>query len=298
MRSIVLLQTFVQAADRLSLSEAGRDLGVAKSVVSKRLGQLEAECGAMLLVRTTRRVALTPAGAVYLEHARQAIAAMRRAREEVQDLRAELSGLIRVTAPVAWGQRVLGRILPVFLAQHKAVEIDLLLEDRLIDLAQERIDLGLRMTAQAPPDLVAIPLARLDWVICASPAYLAAAGEPEEPAALAGHACLNYWRHMRHNRWDLARGASIVTVQVASRYRANHPEAVADAAVAGLGIALLPAYFVAPELADGRLVRVLPDWTARTEFGDAVTAVALPDRVRFARTQALLGFLRAQLRPG
>lgn len=292
-----MLAAFVRVAEHLSISAAARELGVAKSVVSKRLVQLEAAVGATLLTRSTRHVSLTPAGAVYLEFARQALDAVRRADEELRTLRADLTGLIRVTAPVSWGHRVVGRLLPAFLAQHPGLEIELLLDDRLMDLAHERIDIALRMSAVQSPDLVSMPLTRLDWVICAAPAYLATAAPPTEPEALMQHPCLNYWRASRHDRWELMSAGRIVAVQVRSRYRANHPEAVADAAVAGLGIALLPLYFVEREIAEGTLVRLLPEWSARTDFGDAVAAVALPDRIRFAKNQALLRFLRARLQP-
>ena len=291
-----MLAAFLCVADHLSVSAAARELGLGKSVVSKRLAQLEAAVGAPLLARSTRRVSLTPAGLVYCDHARQALAAVRKAEEELRTLRADLTGLIRVTAPVSWGQRVVGRLLPAFLARHPGLEIELQLDDRPLDLARERIDLALRMTAAPPQDLVAVPLTRLDWLLCAAPAYLAGAAPPSEPEQLPAHPCLTYWRTSRNDRWDLVAGTRTVTVQVGSRYRANHPEAVADAAVAGLGIALLPRYFVDRELAAGSLVRLLPDWTARTEFGDAVTALLPPDRARFARNQALLRFLRARLR--
>lgn len=297
MLSIDMLRAFIQVAEQHSVSAAARELGTAKSVVSKRLAQLESDLGTTLFARGARRVTLTPAGLVYLDFARRTLDLMARAHEDVRSLRTQLTGLIRLTAPISWGHRVLGRLLPAFLARYPEVEVELLLDDRPMDLAQDRIDLALRMSATTPPDLVAIPLARLDWVICAAPSYLAGAPAPREPEQLASHPCLNYWREARHNRWELVSGERSVTVQVSGRYRANHPEAVADAAVAGLGVALLPLYFVERELADGRLIRVLPHWTARTEFGAGIVAVALPDRIRFARNQALLRFLRAHLQP-
>jgi DNA-binding transcriptional LysR family regulator len=297
MLSTDLLAAFVSVAEHLSVSAAARELGVGKSIVSKRLAQLESRVGATLLARSTRQVSLTPAGVIYVEFARRALDLAERAQEDLRTLRTELTGLIRLTAPVSWGQRILGPLLPAFLAEHPGLEIEFLLADRLMDLAYERIDLALRMSAFTPPDLVSIPLTRLDWVICAAPSYLAGTTPPTEPADLAQHPCLNYWRDMRQNRWELTSGGKRAVVQVSSRYRANHPEAVVDAAVAGLGVALLPLCFVEQEMADGRLVRLLPDWTARTEFGNAITAVALPDRIRFAKNQALLQFLRAKLRP-
>ena len=293
--SIDMLTAFVGVAERLSVTAAAQDLGLTKSVLSKRLAQLEHTLGATLLARSTRKISLTPAGLLYLEHARRLLADATTASEAVRGLRTTLAGSIRVTAPVNWGHRVVGRLLPEFLALHPALEIELLLEDRLIDLAAEGIDLALRMSARRTPDLVMIPLTRLDMVMCAAPSYLAAAGTPRTPEELASHLCLTYWRNVRNDRWNLLDENRRVTLRVTSRYRANHPEAVSDAAAAGLGIALLPLVFVAQDLAEGRLVQVLPTWSAETEFGDTVSVVALPDRLRLGRNQALLGFLKARL---
>lgn len=292
-----MLAAFVRVAERLSVTAAAQELGLAKSVVSKRIAQLEQALGATLLERSTRRISLTPSGLLYMEHARRLLADAAAGGEALRGLRTTLAGSIRVTAPVSWGHRVLGRLLPEFVALHPALEIELLLDDRLMDLGAEGVDLALRMSARRAPDLVMVPLMRLDLVMCAAPAYLARAGEPRTPEGLAGHSCLSYWRNVRHDRWDLVGEDRRVTLRVTSRYRANHPEAVADAAAAGLGIALLPLVFVTRELADGRLVRVLPAWSADTEFGDTVSAVALPDRLRLGRNQALLQFLKQRLGP-
>jgi len=295
--SINMLAAFVRVAERLSVTAAAQELGLAKSVVSKRLMQLEQELGVILLARSTRRISLTPAGLLYLEHARRLLTDATAASEALRGLHTTLAGLIRVTAPVSWGHRVVGRLLPEFLALHPALEIELLLEDRLMDLAAEGIDLALRMSARRTPDLVMIPLMRLDLVMCAAPAYLAGAGAPQTPEELTGHSCLSYWRNIRHDRWVLLGEDRRVTLRVSSRYRVNHPEAVANAAEAGLGIALLPLVFITRELADGRLVQVLQAWSVETEFGETVSAVALPDRLRLGRNQALLQFLKARLRP-
>ncbi len=292
-----MLLAFVKVADTLSVSAAARELGVVKGVVSKRVAQLEAALGVPLLIRTTRRMALTSAGDVYLEYARLALATVQRADEELRTLRSELTGLIRVTAPVSWGQRVAGRLLPAFLLQHTALEVELLLADQIMDLAQERIDIGLRMTASPAPDLVSVPLARLDWVICASPAYLAGVVPPQVPEDLSAHPCMAYWRVSRDSLWHLQAPGRRVSVRVRSRFRPNNPEAACYAALAGLGVALLPRYVCEDEIARGELLPLLPGWTPMTDFGDHITAVALPDRIRFSRNQALLRFLRANLRP-
>ena len=295
-----MLAAFVQVAEHLSVSAAAQTLGVSKSVVSKRVAQLEQAVRATLFARSTRRVALTPAGEAYLDFARNALRAVADADERLRDLRQELSGQIRITAPVSWGQQVLAPLLPDFLARHPAIEIDLLLGDRLMDIAYERIDLALRMSATGLPDLVATPVARLDWVVCAAPAHLARAGTPHAPADLQAHPCMSYWRERSDNAWVLQdnRSGAQQTVWVQGRYHANNPEAVAQAAVAGLGVALLPAYVCAADLAAGRLLRLLQGWTPVTKFGNQITAVAAPDRMRLLRNRALLDHLRQQLAPG
>ncbi len=294
-----MLAAFVQVAEHLSVSAAAQTLGASKSVVSKRVAQLEQAVRATLFARSTRRVALTPAGEAYLDFARNALRAVADADERLRDLRLELSGQIRITAPASWGQHVLAPLLPAFLAQHPAIEIELILGDRLMDIAYERIDLALRMSATGVPDLVSTPVARLIWVVCAAPAYLTRAGTPAVPADLQAHHCMSYWRERSDNAWVLQSDSSgeQQKVWVQGRYHANNPEAVAQAALAGLGVALLPAYVCADDLAAGRLQHLLTGWTPVTKFGNQITAVAAPDRLRLLRNRALLAHLRQQLSP-
>jgi len=292
-----MLAAFVKVAERSSVSAAALDLGVGKSVVSKRVAQLEAAVKATLFSRSTRRIALTPAGEAYLDFARRALDEVTAAEERLRGLRAELVGQIRLTAPVSWGQRVLAQGLPQFLRRHPAIEIELLLGDRLMDLAYERVDIGLRWTAAAPQDLVSQPVARVAWVVAAAPSYLAEAGLPRQPQDLAAHPCLSYWRDSADDTWTLDSAGRREAVRVRSRYHANNPEAVAEAALAGLGIAMIPRYLCDDALADGRLVAVLPDWTPQTKFGTTIFAVAAPERMRFARNQALLAYLRERFGP-
>ncbi len=293
-----MLATFVKVAEHLGVSAAAAELDISKSVVSKRVAQLEQAVQATLFARSTRRIALTPAGETYLDFARQALLALGNADERLRDLRQSLSGQIRITAPGSWGQKVLAGLMPGFLARHPAIEVELLLDDRLMDIAYERIDIALRMTATATPDLRVTPVARLDWVICAAPAHLDATGLPHIPKIpqdLQAHPCMSYWRESSDDSWQLTRGDEVQRVRVHSRYHANNADAVASAAVAGLGVALLPLYVCAEDIAAGRLVRLLPDWTPVTKFGNTINAVATPERMQLTRNRALLDYLRGQL---
>ena len=290
-----MLEAFVKVADHLSVSAAAADLGMSKGGVSKRIAQLEQAVRATLFSRSTRKIALTPAGEIYLDFARAALAAIGSADESLRTLRSDLTGQIRLTAPFSWGQRVLAPVASEFLAVHPGIEIELLLEDRLLDVAYERIDIALRATASSAQGLVAIPVARVDWVVVAAPAYLARAEVPQEPDDLARHPCMSYWRESSDESWQFVAGQQTVTTRVRGRFRANNPEAIAGAALAGLGIALLPLYVCDADIAAGRLVKLLPAWVPVTKFSAQVIAVVAPDRMRLSRNQALIDFLRERL---
>lgn len=292
-----MLEAFVKVADRLSVSAAAADLDQGKAVVSKRVAQLEARLKVTLFSRSTRKIALTPAGEAYLDFARRALREVNSAEERLRELRSELSGRIRVSATVSWGQRVLALQLPEFLRLHPGVELELSLSDRLVDLAVDRTDLALRWSAShAPPGLVVEPAATVRWLLVAAPGYLAQAGTPRKPADLATHECLSYWRETSDDTWVLAdqRGRR-QAVQVGARFHANDVEAVTAAAHAGLGLALLPGYLCEPALADGRLTHVLERWTPLTRYGTQVTLLATPERMRIARIRALATFLQHRL---
>lgn len=290
-----MLAAFVKVADSASVSRAAIALGVGKSVVSKRVAQLEEHVGAMLFARSTRRIALTPAGEAYAEFARRALAEMGAGEERLRALRSELTGRIRVSATVSWGQRVLAGKLPEFLRRHPAIEVELQLVDRMVDVAYERIDVALRWSATPPQGLVCEPVAVVGWLVVAAPGYLAEGGTPLVPADLARHSCLCYWREASDDLWALAHAGQMERVRVHGRYHVDNPEAVAEAAIAGLGVAMLPDYLCREELADGRLVRVLPGWAPQTRFGSLISAVSTAERMRLPRNQMLLGFLRQQL---
>ena len=293
--SLDMLQALVHVADSASVSQAAQALGVGKSVVSKRVAQLEQEVGATLFARSTRRVALTPAGEVYLAYARRALAELQAGEERLHALRADLTGTIRITASVSWGQRVLARILPTFLQRHPGVEVALQLVDRRVDVAYERIDLALRWTPLAPPGLVSTPVTRVGWNLVAAPSLLDTHGTPQTPQDLVQQDCLAYWSGAADDNWTLVQGDQAVSVRVCSRFHADNPEVVREAALAGLGIALLPDFLCADDLAQGHLQPVLADWTPQTRFGNTISAMATPERMRLVRNQGLLAFLREQL---
>ncbi|MGS0754406.1 LysR family transcriptional regulator [Roseateles sp. GG27B] len=167
--SFDMLAAFITVIDNASVSRAALELGVGKSVVSKRVAQLEQVVGATLFARSTRRIAPTPAGEAYADFARRALAEMSAGEERLRALRSDLTGRIRLSATVSWGQRVLAVKLPAFLRLHPSIEIELQLADRMVDVAYERIDIALRWSATPPPGLVCEPVAVVGWALVAAP---------------------------------------------------------------------------------------------------------------------------------
>jgi DNA-binding transcriptional LysR family regulator len=299
--SLDTLSAFVEVAKHLSVSRAAKALGIPKSAVSKRVANLEASVNTTLFSRSTRKIALTTAGELYFDFAQRTVVQARAAHESVQDLHAATSGAltgpIRLTAPVSWGQQVLAKQLPAFVMLHPGVEIELQLSDRMMDLAYERIDLALRWSTASMHGLASELIASVDWIYVASPSYLAQAGTPTHPHELVDHSCMCYWQENADDTWamsDARDPSQRVEVRVRSRFHANNPETVTEAAMAGCGIALLPGYACAQALRRKKLVRLLRGWTPETKFGTHITAVAAPERMRIARISALVGYLRTQ----
>lgn len=292
-----MLAAFVKVAELGSVSRAADQLDVGKGVVSKRVAQLESLLGATLFSRSTRRIALTAAGEAYADHARRALGELSAGHECIRALRSELTGSIRLTSTVSWGQRVLVKVLPEFARLHPGIELELHLDDRRVDLAYERFDCALRWSVRVSPHLVSTPVACVGWLLAAAPAYLAGEVSPAHPRDLVHCNGLGYWREADDDLWSLACADEVAEVTVRSRYRAANPEAVLEAAIAGLGVAMLPDYLCQEALSAGRLVRVLPAWTPQTKYGTAITAVATVESMRLPRIQALLAHLRQALAP-
>jgi DNA-binding transcriptional LysR family regulator len=275
-----MLEAFLKVAECRSVSQAAVSLDVAKSLISKRVAQLEERLETTLFSRSTRKVALTPAGETYVDYAKRALAEVSDGMERVRSLRTELNGNLRVTAPVSWGQRVLAKHLPEFLKMHPSLEIDLMLNDRMMDMAAERIDVALRWSSHSQHERLGIPLTEIKWFLTAAPAYIAQHGLPSEPVELNEHACIYYRRDSTDDHWTLQHNLAVnrsaprrVEVKVGGRYRVDNPEAVLESATAGL-------------------VKVLPPWIPQTKFGTHIVALCPPERKKISRNQALIEYLQ------
>ena len=264
-------------ASTRSFTEAARRLGLSKASASMRISELERRAGVPLVRRTTRSVGLTPAGQQLVDDTQQAFERIEHGFDRIRDLAGTPRGVVRVTAPVALGRQHIAPTLPAFLDRNPEIRLELDLNDRLVNLAQEGFDLAIRHT-QAPPEThVAWALCGSRSMLVASREYLRRHGMPEHPSQLSAHACLCYLRDAGGQSWsferEVRRRAERVAVPVGGPLKANNSEVLRDAALSGLGIALLPDFSAAGALGAGKLVPVLPDWRPLGFFGDRIFAL-------------------------
>lgn len=274
------MAVFVHVVDAGSFTAAAQRLGLNKSAVSKHITRLETRLSTRLLHRTTRALSLTEAGQLLYDSAAQSMGALEEARLALSNMNAEPRGALRVTAPVSFGRLCIAPLVPEFLARHPQLKLRLTLLDRVVDLAEEGYDLAIRVSSRLADNLVARPIGRVDYLLCASPAYLARHGRPRRPADLAQHNCLYYGVGDFSNQWTFVRrkGGEREAVPVTSNYVVNSSEVICDALSSDVGIGLLPVYTVRQAVADGRLTRLLSGWEVVGPFGSAAHAVWLPTR--------------------
>jgi DNA-binding transcriptional LysR family regulator len=291
-----------------SFTAAAKRLGVSKAAMSQRMAELERAAGVALVARTTRSARLTEAGQQLVDATGSAFETIAGAFAGIRDLAVTPRGRLRVTAPVALARQVIVPLLPAFLRAHPQVRIELDLSDRLVPLAQEGYDLAIRHTPAPPETHVAWTLCATRALLVASRAYLRRRGTPVVPADLAQHDCLPYLRAGEAPAWQLqplaadATGAAgagqKVTVPVGGCFAANNSEALREAALAGLGIALLPDFSAREALRAGKLVALLPGWQPVGSFGENLYAIR-PFSPQVPRAvQALVQHLREALQGG
>ena len=282
---------FARVVKAKSFSGAATRLGISKSRVSKSVARLEAVLGVRLLQRTTRRLSLTEVGEAYFEHCDRILDEMLLADGTVSSLHSEPRGRLRISAPVAFSTLHVASALPEFMAQYPELVVELSISDRLVDLVEEGFDLVLRIAPEPGQNLVARRLAPIRRKICASPAYLARCGIPASPHDLARHNCLDYTYMKTQGFWHLKGPAGDISIPVSGSLRINDDEALSQAVLGGLGLALLPTFIIGRELQAGRLVEVLPGYVPVERF---IYALHLPNRHLPQKVRACIDFLAAR----
>jgi DNA-binding transcriptional LysR family regulator len=288
MNRLLEMEIFTTVADAGSISGAADRLDMAKSAVSKRLADLESRLGVSLMTRTTRRLSLTDAGADFYKNCTTILAEVAAAEAGVTEADAELSGPIRIAAPLSFGLQHLGPVLVKFMQQHPAINVTMDFNDRQIDLVAEGFDLGIRIAKLSDSTLVARKLTPVRVVVSASPAYWAANGRPKKPADLKNHKALRYTLAAQRNWTYVAPDGTRGSVTVPTQHAANNGAFLRAAAVAGLAIVRLPAFIVHEQIDSGELEPVLLDYC----WNDIHAWAVYPQTRRLpARVRALIDYL-------
>jgi DNA-binding transcriptional LysR family regulator len=292
MDRIECMRAFVETVRANGFAAAARVLDVPRSKISKQVQALEESLGVQLLMRTTRSLHLTAAGADYFDAAREVLAALEEAEQRARDGVAQLRGLLRVNAPMSFGVRMLAPLLPAFHAKHPDVQLQIALSDQQIDPVRGGYDVTIRIAALADSSLVARPIMPAPRLLIAAPAYLRRAGVPQSPEDLKRHACLSYGCTPEGTTLVLSRGSEVRRVQTTGPLQADNGDVLATAAEAGMGITLLPTFIVGDAVRLGRLVPVLPEWQSPPISVNAIYASA---RRVPQKTRRFIDFLVAEL---
>ncbi|HYZ62478.1 MAG TPA: LysR family transcriptional regulator [Acetobacteraceae bacterium] len=291
MDRLAAMETFVRVVETGSFSSAARALNVGQPAVSKAIAQMEARLGVRLLMRSTHGLSPTEAGLGFYDRARRAIEEADEAERVARGAGAGLTGRLRVCAAVTFARLHVIPHLPKFLAAHPGLTVDVILDDRVIDLVEEGVDVALRMgSLEDSSSLTARKLASVPHHVVGTAAYFARAGVPRTPADLAGHEAVIYAR--QGGTWRFRQGSTEVSVSVSGPLRVNVAEGVRAAVLADMGLAIASAWMFGPELASGGVRAVLTDWSLPLLD---LWAVYPTGRMPTAKARAFAAFVEAAL---
>jgi DNA-binding transcriptional LysR family regulator len=286
---------FSQVVVAGGFAAAARKMGLSRSAVNKLVIGLENDLGVQLLHRTTRVVRPTESGLVFYERCVEILAQLDDAERVVTQLHAEPRGILRVNGPMTFGTMILAPLVTAFLGRYSDLQVQLTLNDRFVDLIEEGFDVTVRIAEPQPiGNLIVQPLAPAPRLLCAAPAYLAARSSPTHPQDLRHHSCLHYGQVATLQLWSLTGPDGTHSIAVQGALCSNNGEVLRDAAIGGLGIALLPLFIAEPALMAGQLQRVLPNYQPPELSIDAMYPV---NRHLSAKIRLFVDFLQQHIRP-
>jgi len=294
MKDLNLLAVFARVVEAGNLSEAARRMNTSRSAVSKAVAKLEKSLGARLLNRSTRALSLTEVGAALAEHCERIVEEAEQAEQVVNSLHVEPRGVLRVSASVAFGTLHVAPALAEFLVLCPDLSLDMSITDRLVDLAEEGYDVSIRVTGEPPEHLVARRLAPVRRKLCAAPEYFGRCGVPLTPQDLVHHNCLHYTLSGEKGQWRFTGPGGEIAVPVSGPLHIDDDEALSQAVLGGLGVALLPTFIVGKDPQEGRLQAVLSEYIPVQQH---VYAMYLPTRHLPAKVRAFIDFLFARFGP-
>ena len=288
MEHLNAIPCFLAVVEQQSFSEAARKLGLSKSAVSKRVNQLESALGVRLLQRTTRKISLTEAGEHYYQHACKAIYWARQADDIATSLQSSPAGKLKINVPMSFGRIRVAPLIPDFLHQYPGIEIDMVMDDKHVDLIEAGFDLAIRAGDLSDSTLIARKLTTSRSILCASPAYLRDRQHPVNPADLLDHNAISYSYSSEATEWTFCDETGCETVIVGGNYRVNNSEALLEAVLKNLGIGRLPDFVAQNYLQSGHLVQLLPQY----QMPEKTIYAVLPGRTYMpARVRVFLDFL-------
>ena len=283
------MATFVRVVDAGSLSGAARSLPSSLTSVSRQISALERRYGTQLLLRTTRRIALTDDGRILYERSKSILGELKEVEATLSRGRQEPSGRIRISAPTLMGRLLVAPLLAEFLRRYPSLTLDLLLVDRAVDMIEEDIHLSLRIGHLPDSQLVARKLADLRMIVCASPAYLERCGIPQTPVDLGRHDCLVFSDTPGIAEWRFKDGPKAERrIRMTGRLWMNSLDALVSAARAGAGIVRVPSWQVEADIATGALQHILLDYEPPPT---ALHLLFQPSRLASAKTRVFVDYL-------
>jgi len=283
------MQMFVATIEGGSFVAAANMLDTSTAAVSRQVAALETHLGARLINRTTRRLSLTEPGQAFFDRAQQILGDIGEAEAIAGQHALQPRGLLRISAPLSFGVRSLGRLLPEFRRRYPDLHLDIDLTDRLTDLVHDGVDVAIRIARSPSPNLIARRIASVKMVVCASPDYLRRCGVPETPQDLSGHETLSYSYLSSGDNWTFFdKDGAMTTVRVQSVVHATNGDLLRELAIETGGIITQPLFIVGDDLESGRLVPILTDWTMG-EFN--LYAVYLSRKFLSAKVRVFIDFL-------
>lgn len=292
MDRLAAMETYIGVVEAGSFSAAARRLNTGQPAVSKAIAQLEDRLGTRLLLRSTRGLVVTEAGQRFYEHAKRAVEEADQADHAARDASASLTGKLRVCAAVTFARLHVLPALKAFMDKHPQLEIEIVLDDRQVDLLEEGIDVALRMGALSDSAMTARRIAQCPRMVMGTPGYFAATGVPRIPADLSQHQAVIQSRRTGGESWSFSKGESQVAVAVSGRVRVNAAEGVRAAVMGGMGLAIASEWMFSPELRDGSVCQVLKDWSLPPMD---LWALSPAGRMTSAKARAFVDFVESTL---
>lgn len=281
---------FIAVVKNQSFAGAARELGITSSAVSKQVQNLENELQVKLLNRTTRKVAATEEGAIFFERAARALEDLHEAKEQVHELKTNPKGSLKVSMPLNLGVNYLIKEIAAFAKQYPDIHLDISFDDRIVDIVSEGFDLVIRISELRDSSLIARRLAPCPFVVCASKEYLETHGNLNSPEDLTQHNVLAYTRNTGLHEWRYKTpGDQSGQVSLKGTFKSDTGQMMCEAALQGIGIAILPIFYVAEHLKTGALVKILPDYVTWPDRD--IHAVFMPNRYLSTRLRLFVDHL-------